>query len=931
MTVGMRLTAIPVASRTDAMLLLAMVTSALAIFFIDMSVPHGYTIWLLYLPLCVVAAWFRRANEAVVGSLLATLLIILAWLLSPPDPYAFPSMVSRFLEIAAIWLSVTIVLVRQRAADAMRLALRAARDAGDRFSGIIINNSEDGIVCIDSSHRITLFNHGAERMFGFTSAEAVGQDLSMLLPEHVSRRHKGLVDGFATAAYQSRRMGERGTVMGRRRDGNEFEAEITISKLLTPDGMIFTAILRDISQRVNAERQASEQRQRLRLAMLAGRMGTFDFDESHGLVRVDETALRLLHLPLGETELPYSVFFDRMHPEDRDSVFSTVERARREGAEFRIEYRLALEDGTVRWIAGRGFGQLGEDGKPRRVMGITYDITERVTAERSVRESEALYRSTLKALPALVAVIDSRGFLLSMNDSWIAFSQVHLMGESEGPADGSKLLGKDYFGLIKRIFQSSADLEAPINGIREVLAGSRHSFSCEVVVDVSGQEQWFLMNVVPLDYNERGGAVISHLDITQRKMAEALLSDTNRALEARVEERTSALREEIARREAAQVALLRAQKLQAVGELAGGIAHDINNLLTVIMGYLELLSLRNLDTRAQELVRRADDAARMGARLSSRLLLIGRRQRLEPVSLDLGDIVRGMVEVLRPTLGDQIEIRTVLEDGLWPALADLSEVENAILNLAINARDAIEGSGVIEVRTCNKTLGGDDVDDSTGLKSGDYVMLSISDNGRGIPPDVLSRVFEPYFSTKEAGRGTGLGLSTIYYFIKQSGGHITVDSEVGKGTCIRIFLPRSVTPSEMVDRRQSLGSTKAAGECVLVVEDNPDVRDVTVKRLDILGYGVITAENGKAAIDLLEQSPQVQLVFSDVVMPGGVSGVDLARWTRAHRPDVRILLTSGFTGATGFDDPSTGEPEFPLLRKPYALPELARAIREALS
>ena len=915
----------------DAVLMAAILALALAIFLIDLSTPRGYTVWLLYMPLCVGAAWLHHTREAIAGSLVATLLILVAWFLVPSDEYGLPTLVSRLLEIVTVWTSVALVLIRQRAALATREAFSVARKASHRLSGIIINNTEDAIVCVDDAHRITLFNHGAERMFGFTPVEAVGQDLSILLPKHVVGHHRKLVQDFAMAPYQSRRMGERGTIMGRRRDGSEFPTEITISKLQTPEGVIFTAILRDISQRVAAEQESNEQRQRLRLAMLAGRMGTFDFDESHGLVRVDETTLRLLHLPLTETDLPYSTFFDRMHPDDRDSVFAAVEQARRKGEEFRIEYRLLLEDGSVRWIAGRGFGQVGENGQPRRVMGITYDITDRVTAERSIRESEALYRSTLKALPALVAVIDSRGFLLSMNDSWIAFSQVHLMGESEGAMDGSQLLGKDYFGLINRIFKSAAEAETPINGIREVLSGARHSFSCEVAVEVAGEAQWFLMTAVPLDYNERGGAVISHLDITKRKMAEALVFDTNKALEARVAERTAALREEIVRREAAQAALLRSQKLQAVGELAGGIAHDFNNLLTVITGYLELLSFRTLDSRSQELVLRADDAAKMGARLSSRLLLIGRRQRLEPVSLDLREIVRSMVEVLRPTLGDQIEIRTNLVAGLWPVLADLSELENAILNLAINARDAMPNGGVIDVQTCNKTVDVSDADDDNGLMSGDYVMLSIRDNGRGISQDVLARVFEPYFSTKESGRGTGLGLSTIYYFAKQSGGHVTIDSEVGKGTCVRLFLPRSIVPTAPADRRQAVGSTKVAGECVLVVEDNPDVRDVTVKRLDILGYSVLIADNGKAAIELLEHSPQVQLVFSDVVMPGGVSGFDLARWVKSHRPDVKILLTSGFTGAAGADENSSGGPEFPLLKKPYALPELARAVREALS
>jgi signal transduction histidine kinase/CheY-like chemotaxis protein len=439
------------------------------------------------------------------------------------------------------------------------------------------------------------------------------------------------------------------------------------------------------------------------------------------------------------------------------------------------------------------------------------------------------------------------------------------------------------------------------------------------------------MTAVPLSHNGFGGAVVSYLDITQRKQAEALLSDTNRALEARVAERTAALREEIERREEAQAALLRSQKLQAVGELAGGMAHDFNNLLTVITGYLELLGLRQMDERAAELVRRAEDAARMGARLASRLLVIGRRHRLQPVTLNLNDVARSMTDVLRRTLGDQIEVKTSLADGLWPAQADLSEVENALLNLAINARDAMPDGGVLEVNTRNQSLGPDDVAGEAGLAPGDYVMLSVSDTGVGIAPDILPRVFEPYFSTKDAGRGTGLGLSTIYGFARQSGGHASIYSEIGKGTRVSLFLPRASEDAPAADARKPAAPAPASGERILVVEDNPDVREITIKRLDLLGYTVLTAETGVAAIEMLRSMPGIQLVFSDVVMPGGVSGFDLAAWIRANRPGVRILLTSGFTGEVARHGEEPEMAHVPLLSKPYALPELARAVREALS
>jgi PAS domain S-box-containing protein len=914
----------PLINRAPLLLLPALLAAAIAIFIFDMTTPHGYTLWLLYLPLCVLTAWYNRPREAVAASILATILIPVAWWVAQPDPQGLPAIISRLLEVAAIWLCVTIVLMRQRAALDMRAAYHAARDSSNRLSSIIINNSEDAIVCVDSASNITLFNHGAERMFGYSSAEVSGQALEILLPENVARHHKSLIAGFATAPEQSRRMGERGAIHGRRRDGTEFPAEITISKLVTSDGMLFAAILRDISERVNAERQSLEQRQRLRLAMLAGRMGTFDFDDRTGQVRVDETTLRLLHLPLTQTELSYHVFLDRMHPDDRAEVRETLDGARRHGSEFRFEYRLLLGDGSLRWIAARGFGQLDDHEKPLRLLGITYDITERVTAERAIRESEALNRSTLQALPGHIVVVGTKGQILSANQAWIDFVQGRVEDEA------SRYVGGDYFDLMSRVLEQSSTGAQINSGIRSVLEGLQASFSQEFSLPLSHGQQTFLLSVVPLVYDGTGGAVISHLDITERKQAETLVAEANRALEARVAERTAALRQEIERREEAQSALVRSQKLQAVGELAGGLAHDFNNLLTVITGNLELLSLRNLDDASQDLLRRADEAAKMGARLSSRLLVIGRRHRLQPVPIDLSDIALGMIDMLRRTLGDQIEIRTSFAADAWPALADVSEVENAILNLAINARDAMPSGGVIEVSTGNCSLGAGDVAGESGLMAGDYVMLSVRDNGRGMDMETLSRAFEPYFSTKDTGRGTGLGLSTIYGFAKQSGGHLTIQSKAGEGTTVRLLLPRSKDLPVTVEARP-VTPLPLAGERILVVEDNSDVREIVTKRLSVLGYTVYAVENGAAAIDYLKGTNAVNLVFSDVVMPGGISGYDLARWIRSHGPDVRVLLTSGFTGGLDLERAEDSLADTAILKKPYALPELARAVREALS
>jgi PAS domain S-box-containing protein len=382
------------------------------------------------------------------------------------------------------------------------------------------------------------------------------------------------------------------------------------------------------------------------------------------------------------------------------------------------------------------------------------------------------------------------------------------------------------------------------------------------------------------------------------------------------------LNRDISRQVVQDQALRKSQRMEAIGQLTGGIAHDFNNLLTIITGNLELLEMEIQTDEQRDLLARANDAALMGARLTNRLLTFARRRRLEPVVLDLNDQVLSMAELLRRTLGESIALSTLLAPRLWSVQADPSEIENAVLNLAINARDAMPAGGKLVLETKNVVLDERDVATEVGVQPGDYVRLSVSDTGVGMSSEVLARVFEPFFTTKEPGRGTGLGLSGLYGFVKQSGGHVTIYSEVGKGTTVNLYLPRVTTGVEAT-------TTPLAGETILLVEDNAEVRRVSVRRVRNLGYTVIEAENAAAAIEVLNSGRKVDLIFSDVVMPGGMSGFDLARWAQQHMPSVRVLLTSGFAE----DVARAGEapvPDLEILRKPYTGDELARALRAAL-
>ena len=387
---------------------------------------------------------------------------------------------------------------------------------------------------------------------------------------------------------------------------------------------------------------------------------------------------------------------------------------------------------------------------------------------------------------------------------------------------------------------------------------------------------------------------------------------------------------DISRQVVQDEALRKSQRMEAVGQLTGGIAHDFNNLLTIITGNHELLEMDLTDKGQLDLLSRANDAALMGARLTHRLLTFARRRRLEPVVLDLNEQVLSMAELLRRAIGEAISLGTLLAPDLWQVRADPSEIENAVLNLAINARDAMLAGGKLVIETSNAVLQEKDLASEIGVQPGDYVRLSVSDTGTGMPPVVLARVFEPFYTTKETGKGTGLGLSVIYGFVKQSGGHVAVYSELGKGTTVNLYLPRvAEAAASPAGGQRAATVAPVAGETVLLVEDNLQVRNVTALRLKNLGYQVIEAENAPAAIDVLRSGKAVDIVFSDVVMPGGMSGFGLARWIREHLPAVRILLTSGFAE----DVARSGEEaalDLEVLRKPYSGTELARAVRRVL-
>jgi PAS domain S-box-containing protein len=779
-----------------------------------------------------------------------------------------------------------------------KVADRALRDSEARFRGTF-ENAAVGMAHVGVDGKWQRVNERLCAIVGYTRDELLAKTLQDITHpddlgaslEQAGRLLRGEVDSYR---IERRYIHKQGHVVW---------ASLTGALQRDPDGepLYFIAVVQDITERKHSEEALADSAARLSLIA----------DSMPALISYVDSEQRYRFVNRG-----YQHWFGHTREEIegrtlREVLGEAASEAIREqvaaalaGDSVIFESMVPYREGGPRYVEARYTPHRGPTGEVLGFYALIVDISERRRAEEAMARAAAMRKAVLDAVPAHIAVLDGAGNVVATNAAWERFA---IENGYRGPRPWTRV---NYLAVCDAARGDRAEGAAAVaRGLRAVLAGELKRFTpdAEYACHAPKQERWFELIAVPLPEGQAQGAVVMHVDMTERKEAEHALR-----------EREDQLRQ--------------AQKMEALGQLTGGIAHDFNNLLALVMMDLEMIvDLAGRNAKLRSLAEEARSVAEGGADLTQRLLAFARRQHLEPRAVQVNQLITTMVDLLQRSLGEPVEIRVVLGDDLWPAQADWAQLENAILNLAINARDAMPQGGVITITTANERVTEAQARAHPGLSPGRYVTVTVADTGEGMPPNVLERAFEPFFTTKEAGRGTGLGLSMVYGFAKQSGGQVSIRSQVGRGTEVTLCLPRAefgVAPAELAARS---GPRPGTGEAILVVEDHGPLRQRVAGALAGLGYEVVEAANAEEALKRLDVGERIDLLFTDVVMPGALDGRQLAQRVRERWPRVRVLYTSGYPDhlRRGRGDPGASL-GFPLLAKPYSIEELARAVRREL-
>ena len=770
---------------------------------------------------------------------------------------------------------------------------------------------------------------------------------------------------------------------------------------------------RDVTDRKNAEEMLRKSEGRLAEAQQLAQIGSWELNFKTENPTWSDQMYRLYGVDPGAAPPSTDLFFDRVHPDDREEVQRAVSGQKTRGRAHDYSHRVLRQDGQIGYVQQRVEQVFDELGELIGVRGTTQDITNLKRTADELQESEESLRLITDNVPALISYVDDERRYRFMNEryeEWTGKPNSEHLGrqiwETLGPeyyarldpwitralrgervrfethnsfADGiPRYLDIEYVpdidanGRTKGYYSVSNDIterkmvenalrESGANLSRAQIISGVGSWSWDIATNFNhwSAEHYRIFGMeptgAPVSYDE----YLSMVHEEDREMVDAALKEAVRTgetyeIEYRVVRKDGKIRraqatgevehdesgkpvtmrgalQDITEHSQVEEQLRQAQKMEAIGQLTGGIAHDFNNLLAVILGNLELISERvKGDADIDDLIERGLSASDRGAALTHRLLAFSRKQTLRPTRTDLNKLVANMTDMLNRTLGETIEIRTQGTIDLWPCATDQAQFENALLNLSINARDAMPGGGTLTIETANLSLTDNARATEVELTPGEYVQLSVSDTGNGIPAEALEHVFEPFFTTKDVGKGSGMGLSMVYGFAKQSGGTVTITSTPGQGTIVHLYLPRS---SEVADppvaRLAAADIPTADGEKILLVEDDNEVRALAVEMLTGLGYDIAEANCAEAALDLLNQSASFDLLLTDVVLPGAMSGPDLATKVRHLRPDIKELFMTGYAeGAFSGQMELHGASR--ILQKPFRKAGLATIVRDVL-
>ncbi len=583
-------------------------------------------------------------------------------------------------------------------------------------------------------------------------------------------------------------------------------------------------------------------------------------------------------------------------------AFNTIHR-RKDGSDYDVAVQLQL---------------IRTDDSPPVFFAAIQDVTSRNRVERELREVSSRLNAILDNTTMGVFVMDDRQQCIFMNSA-----AEKLTGYSY-----EETRGRPLHDVIHHSYPDGRHFPIHECAIDRALPEEDQVAGEEVFVHKNGSfyPVGFTASPIRNDENIAIGTIVEVRDISEELVARDALHRFNDSLQHKVAEA-------IAQRKQVEEQLLQAQKMEAIGQLTGGIAHDFNNLLQVVGGSLELLARDIGDNpRAMKRLENAMGGVARGAKLASHLLSFGRQQPLQPQPINVGKLLRGMNEMLARTLEETIEVETIVGAGLWNCMIDAAQVENAILNLAINARDAMDGHGKLTIEAGNASLDDKYVQAHGDVAPGQYVMLAVTDTGSGMAPDVVEKAFNPFFTTKEPGSGTGLGLSMVYGLVKQSGGHINIYSEVGVGTTVRVYLPRTRAAEEAdTDMVLSMPAAKfGKADTILVVEDDEIVRATAVETLQELGFTVLQATNADHALAVVESGVKIDLLFTDVVMPGTLRSPELARRAKQILPDIAVLFTSGYT-ENAIVHAGRLDHGVELLSKPYTGHQLVQKIQRVMA